>query len=50
MLIGKKRKNRLGEKVVVLGHVEIDINMSYSLEFRKKSGLQINTSFIHKES
>ena len=34
---------------IALGHVEIDIKMSNSMEFRKKSGLQIYISFIHGE-
>lgn len=34
---------------IALGHVEIDVKMSNSMKFRKKSGLQIYISFIHGE-
>lgn len=37
-------------KVVALGHVEIDVKISCSLELRKKSGLQVNISFTQMES
>lgn len=49
-MIGKIGRTNWRRKVVALGHVEIGIKMSCSLELREKSGLRISVSFTHMES